>query len=175
MRVLISRALLTGAAAGLAVSPVGAAEIKVKVEVPKLTVAEYHRPYVAIWVEKPDQSVAANLAVWYDVKLKDNEGTKWLKDMRQWWRRSGRTLDMPVDGLSSATRAPGEHQVSFPEGTSTLGKLAPGKYELVVEAAREVGGRELLRVPFEWPPRAAQNLKAQGEHELGALVVDLAP
>jgi hypothetical protein len=175
MRVLISRALLTGAAAGLAVSPVAAAEIKVKVEVPKLTVAEYHRPYVAIWVEKPDQSVAANLAVWYDVKLKDNEGTKWLKDMRQWWRRSGRTLDMPVDGLSSATRAPGEHQVSFPEGTSTLGKLAPGKYELVVEAAREVGGRELLRVPFEWPPKAAQNLKAQGEHELGALVVDLAP
>jgi len=175
MRVLISRALLTGAGAGLAVSPVAAAEIKVKVEVPKLTVAEYHRPYVAIWIEKPDQSVAANLAVWYDVKLKDNEGTKWLKDMRQWWRRTGRTLDMPVDGLSSATRAPGEHSVSFPEGASALGKLAPGKYELVVEAAREVGGRELLRVPFEWPPKAAQNLKAQGEHELGALVVDLAP
>ena len=175
MRVLISRALLTGAAAGLAVSPVAAAEIKVKVEVPKLTVAEYHRPYVAIWVEKPDQSVAANLAVWYDVKLKDNEGTKWLKDMRQWWRRSGRSLEMPVDGLSSATRAPGDHQLSFPEGKSTLGTLAPGKYELVVEAAREVGGRELLRVPFEWPPKAAQNLKAQGEHELGALVVDLAP
>jgi hypothetical protein len=109
------------------------------------------------------------------VKLKDNEGTKWLKDMRQWWRRTGRSLDMPVDGLSSATRAPGEHLVSFPEGASTLGKLAPGKYELVVEAAREVGGRELLRVPFEWPPKAAQNLKAQGEHELGALVVDLAP
>jgi hypothetical protein len=44
MRVLISRAFLTGAAAGLAVSPVGAAEIKVKVEVPKQTVAEYHQP-----------------------------------------------------------------------------------------------------------------------------------
>ncbi|MBL8704983.1 MAG: DUF2271 domain-containing protein [Rhodospirillales bacterium] len=175
MRVLISRALLTGAAAGFAAAPLAAAEIKVKVEVPKLTVAEYHRPYVAMWVEKPDQSVAANLAVWYDVKLKDNEGTKWLKDMRQWWRRTGRSLDMPVDGLSSATRAPGEHQLSFPEGKSTLGTLAPGKYELVVEAAREVGGRELLRVPFEWPPKAAQNLKAQGEHELGALVVDLAP
>ena len=175
MRVLISRALLTGAVTGLAVAPLAAAEIKVKVEVPKLTVAEYHRPYVAIWVERPDQSVAANLAVWYDVKLKDNEGTKWLKDMRQWWRRTGRSLEMPVDGLSSATRAPGEHLLSFPEGTSRLGALAPGKYELVVEAAREVGGRELLRVPFEWPPKAAGNLKAQGEHELGALVVDLTP
>lgn len=175
MRVLISRALLTGAAAGLAATPIAAAEIKVKVEVPKLTVAEYHRPYVAIWVERPDQSVATNLAVWYDVKLKENEGTKWLKDMRQWWRRTGRTLEMPADGLSSATRAPGEHSVAFKEGASTLGTLAPGKYELVVEAAREVGGRELLRVPFEWPPKAPQNLKAQGEHELGALVVDLAP
>ena len=175
MRVLISRALLTGAAAGLAASPLAAAEIKVKVELPKLAVAEYHRPYVAIWIEKPDQTVAANLAVWYDVKLKENEGTKWLKDMRQWWRRIGRTLEMPVDGLSSATRAPGEHQLSFPEGTSTLGALAPGRYELVVEAAREVGGRELLRVPFEWPPKSALSLTTRGEHELGALVVDLAP
>ena len=33
-----------------------------------------------------------NLSVWYDLKLKDNEGTKWLKDMRQWWRKTGREL-----------------------------------------------------------------------------------
>ena len=86
--------------------PASAADIAIKVEIPRLAVAEYHRPYVAIWIERPDQSVAANLAVWYDVKLKNNEGTKWLKDMRQWWRKSGRELAMPADGLSSPTRAP---------------------------------------------------------------------
>ena len=45
-----------------------AAEVKLAVEIPRLDVAEYHRPYVAIWLEKPDQSHVANLAVWYDGK-----------------------------------------------------------------------------------------------------------
>ncbi len=53
--------------------------------------------------------------------------------------------------------------------------LAAGEYHLVVEAAREVGGREMLRVPFQWPVKAAQNLKAKGEHELGTLALDLNP
>lgn len=175
MRASISKAWLTGAAAGLAATPLAAAELKVKVEVPKLAVAEYHRPYLAVWIERPDQSFVTNLAVWYDLRLRDNEGAKWLKDMRQWWRRSGRSLDMPVDGISGATRAPGDHHLAFADGRAPLGTLPPGRYELVVEAAREVGGRELLRVPFEWPPRAALTAATRGEHELGALVVDLAP
>ena len=64
--------------------PAAAAGLTVSVEIPKLEVAEYHKPYLAIWIEKSDQSVAANLAVWYDTKLKENEGEKWLKDLRQW-------------------------------------------------------------------------------------------
>lgn len=133
--------------------PAAAADIAVKVEIPRLTVAEYHRPYVAVWIERPDQSVAANLAVWYDVKLKNNEGTKWLKDMRQWWRKSGRELTMPADGLSSPTRAPGEHSLTFAGDKGPLADLPPGEYRLAVEAAREVGGREMLRVPSSGRPR----------------------
>lgn len=159
----------------LGVPAAWAADLTVKVEIPRMTVAEYHRPYAAVWVERADQSVAANLAVWYDLKLKNGEGTKWLKDMRQWWRKSGRDLQMPVDGLSSATRAPGEHSLSFNGARSPLDKLPPGEYRLVVEAAREVGGRELVRVPFTWPPKAAQSATAKGEHELGAVTVDVRP
>lgn len=170
MRVAIPAAL-TGLVAGQA----AAADLDVKVEIPRLSVAEYHRPYVAIWVERPDQSVAANLAVWYDVKLKNNEGTKWLKDMRQWWRKSGRDLAMPMDGLSSATRPVGEHQLSFNTDNPALAKLPEGEYRLVVEAAREVGGRELLRIPFQWPPKAPQNAEAKGEHELGVVALTLKP
>ena len=156
------------------VLPAIAADLQVKVEIPRLGVAEYHRPYVAIWIEKPDQSFAGNLAVWYDLKLRNNEGTKWLKDMRAWWRKSGRELSMPVDGLSGATRAPGEHSVQFPD-SSALGKLAPGEYNLVLEAAREVGGREQVKVPFVWPPKAATTTQAKGEHELGAVSVTVKP
>ncbi len=169
------RVLIPVAVTSLLVGQAQAADMAVKVEIPRLNVAEYHRPYVAIWVEGPDQKVAANLAVWYDLKLKNEEGSKWLKDMRQWWRRSGRELQMPVDGVSSATRPAGEHQLNFSEGKAPLGKLAAGRYELVVEAAREVGGRELLRIPFQWPPKASEQLDARGEHELGKVVLNLKP
>lgn len=155
--------------------PAGAAELNVKVEIPRLSVAEYHRPYVAMWVERADQSPVSTLAVWYDVKLKNAEGTKWLKDMRQWWRKAGRDMQMPADGISGATRAPGEHSVSFAAGKAPLATLPAGDYQLVVEAAREVGGRELLRVPFSWPPQASKSAQARGEHELGAVTVTVKP
>jgi hypothetical protein len=154
---------------------VAAADLSVEIEIPRLDVTEYHRPYVAVWIEGADQKVAANLAVWYDLKLKNNEGTKWLKDMRQWWRKTGRDLTMPMDGVSGATRPAGAHEVTFPAGTAPLAALAPGSYVLVVEAAREVGGRELLRVPFEWPLAKGTVGKAQGAHELGAVTLTAAP
>ncbi|HWV96971.1 MAG TPA: DUF2271 domain-containing protein [Xanthobacteraceae bacterium] len=170
MRFLVSAALTT-----LAVSPSLAAEATISIDIPQLNVAEYHKPYVAVWVEADDGSKITNLAVWYDVKHKDNEGTKWLKDMRQWWRRTGRELTMPVDGLSSPTRAPGTHQIRFDSTARPLSGLTPGKYQLVIEAAREVGGRELLRVPFEWPPKAPVSAEAKGENELGTIALKLAP
>lgn len=91
-----------------------AADLTLKFELPQLNVAEYHRPYVAAWLENADQKVVTNLAVLYDVKKKDNAGTKWLKDMRQWWRKAGRDVAMPMDGVSGATRAPGEVSLNFP-------------------------------------------------------------
>lgn len=157
--------------------PATAAEMTVQVEIPRLNVAEYHRPYVAVWVERADKSVAANLALWYQQKKSDKneEGTKWLKDMRQWWRRSGRELTLPVDGVSSATRPAGQHAMRFTEGAGPLGTLPAGSYALVVEAAREVGGRELVSVPFQWPPTAATQAQARGSDELGAIGLELKP
>lgn len=155
-------------------APAMAADLALKVEIPRLNVAEYHRPYVAIWVEKADQSFATNLAVWYDLKKRNDEGTKWLKDLRTWWRKSGRDLEMPVDGISGATRAPGEQVLQFGNNTA-LAKLPAGEYQLVVEAVREVGGRELVRVPFAWPPKAAATTKADGSQELAAVSVTVKP
>ncbi|SFU76375.1 DUF2271 domain-containing protein [Pseudoduganella namucuonensis] len=148
-----------------------AADLALKFEVPQLNVAEYHRPYIAAWLENADQKVVTNLAVLYDVKKKDNAGTKWLKDMRQWWRKSGRDLAMPVDGVSGATRAPGEHTLAFPVAKEALDKLPAGQYVLVVEAAREAGGRELVKVPLTWPMKPAQTASAKGKEELGNVTV----
>ncbi len=159
----------------LAAAPAFSAGIEIDIEVPRIDVADYRRPYVAVWLERPDNSVAANLAVWYDVKMRNDEGTKWLKDMRQWWRRSGRELTVPIDGVTSATRQPGKHSLSFTAGQAPLGTLAPGEYRLQIEASREHGGRELLSVPISWPPAAAGRSEVRGQHELGTVSVRLVP
>ena len=94
-----------------------AADLSLSVEIPQLPVAEYHRPYVAIWIEGADQNIAANLAVWYQVR---GDHTKWLPDLRQWWRRGGRDLKVPVDGLTGATRPVGQHLLKFDAAQAPL-------------------------------------------------------
>ena len=150
-----------------------AADLALKLEVPQLNVAEYHRPYIAAWLENADQKAVANLTVLYDVRKKDNGGAKYLKDLRQWWRKTGRDVTMPMDGVSGATRAPGEY--TLPLSKAALDQLPAGQYQLVIEAAREEGGREQVKVPLQWPPKAAQSLTAQGKEELGAITVMLKP
>lgn len=144
-----------------------AADLAVKFEIPQLNVAEYHRPYVAAWLENADQKVVTTLAVLYDVKKKDNGGTKWVKDMRQWWRKAGRDVTLPMDGVSGATRAPGEHTLTFNAASATIDKLPAGQYQLVMEAARESGGRELVKVPLTLPLKPGQLGAAKGKEELG--------
>ena len=153
------------AAPALAAAP---GTMDVTVTIPRLKVAEYHRPYVAIWVEK-EGAPAKTVAVWYDYDMKNGEGTKWLRDVRQWWRVSGRSMTVPANGVTGATRAPGTHKVSF--SRAQLGATAPGQYTLVIEAAREVGGRELLRIPFTWPAKAGAGGRAAGTSELGAVSI----
>ena len=166
---------LTIALSGLLATPAYAATLDINVEIPKLNVAEYHRPYVAVWIEGADQKVAANLSVWYQqTSNSEGHGTKWLPDLRQWWRKSGRSLKVPVDGVTGPTKPVGKHALSFSD-KQHLAKLAPGQYTLVVEAAREVGGRELVKIPFTWPAKAPQSGKAQGSSEIGAVTLAVKP
>ena len=175
----VSYALPSLALGALFSGPALAAGLGVSIEIPRLNVSEYHRPYVAAWIERADNTLATTLSVWYDIRTKTNnpegEGTKWLKDMRQWWRRGGRELAVPVDGVTGATKPAGTHQLNFTEGSAALPKLAPGSYKLVVEAAREVGGREVVSIPFQWPPAAAAQPTASGREELGAIKLELKP
>ncbi|MBB5209128.1 DUF2271 domain-containing protein [Chiayiivirga flava] len=188
----MKRSLLFAALLSVAALPAAAAGLKVDIEVPQLDVAEYHRPYVAVWIEREDSSVAANLSVWYQQERgkprpqKDGKkpetgdgggeaGTKWLPDLRQWWRRSGRALTLPVDGVTGATRPVGTHTLTFDSTSPQLADLAPGSYRLVVEAAREVGGRELLKLPFAWPPTDAAQSDVQGKTEFGRVALALTP
>ena len=168
LRALLASLLLFGATAQ-------AATLSVDIEIPRLNVAEYHRPYVAVWIEPEAGRDAHSLAIWYDHRMADREGEKWLKDMRQWWRGDGRSLSMPADAISSATRPPGAHTLTADDTAAPLSQLAAGRYVLHIEAAREVGGREVLSLPFQWPPTAPIEHQASGDSELGNAVLRLSP
>lgn len=166
------RLTVTLALGSLALAPAAhATALSLDVEIPRINAAEYHRPYVAIWIEGADGKAAANLAVWYQNRdTKEGHGTKWLPDLRQWWRKSGRTLKLPVDGVTGPTKPVGRHVLDIDDRHPALAKLPAGHYTLVVEAAREVGGRELLKIPFEWKGKPDTG-SAQGKTELGKVTL----
>ena len=155
------RPLTYAFAAGAIALPASASTVTVTI--PRLNVAEYHRPYVAVWLEPQGGGAARTLAVWYDVKKGGQEpGTKWLSDLRAWWRKGGRALKMPASGVSGARVAPGSHAIPLPAD------LKPCAYVLNVEAARETGGRELVSVPLTVPsPRGG----GAGKAELGTVTI----
>ncbi len=147
--------------AGVISTPATAATVTITI--PRLKVAEYHRPYVAGWLEPAGGGAARTVFVWYDIKKGGAEpGTKWLADLRSWWRKGGRNLSLPANGVSGATRAPGTYQVPLPAD------LKPGQYVLNIEAARETGGRELVQVPITVPGKGGT---ASGKSELGTITV----
>jgi hypothetical protein len=148
--------------AGLIAAPASAAGT-ISVTIPRLPVAEYHRPYVAGWIEPTGGGAPTTIFVWYDVKKRGADaGTKWLADLRTWWRKGGRSMQMPANGVSGATRPPGVQTVALPD------TLKPGQYMLYVEAARETGGREIVSLPLTVPLKPASS---SGKGELGTVTL----
>ncbi len=145
---------------GLAAIPASAATVNVTI--PRMTVAEYNQPYVAVWLEPAGGGAIRTVTVWYEVKKTGNEpGTKWLSDLRAWWRKGGKSMKMPADGISGATRAPGAYAIPLPADLK-------GDYVVHVEAAREAGGREVVSLPVKLPAAGA---RGSGKTELGAISV----
>ena len=56
---------LSATAAAAVAGPALAADLTVSVEIPRLSVAAYHRPYVAVWIERPDNTAVRTMAVWF--------------------------------------------------------------------------------------------------------------
>lgn len=132
----------------------------INVTIPRINTAEYAKPYVAVFLEPTAGGPAKTVAIWYALNKRDGEnGTKWLTELRAWWRKGGRSLHMPADGVSGATRAPGSYAIPLPVDALS------GAYTITVEAAREHGGREFVTIP------AKAGASASGKTELGAIAI----
>lgn len=99
----------------------------------------YHKPYVAVWVENEDGDLIKTVSLW---RLQKEKGKKWIDDLRKWFRT---TKDL--DAISSATRGPGKYTVVW-DGLDEKKVRAPqGNYVIYVEAAREKGPYQRIRIP----------------------------
>lgn len=146
--------------------------VVIEFEQPKLSARPYFKPYVAIWLETPKRKYVATLALWYQLtpsKQGEGEGGKWLKDLRQWWRKSSIESRKNIDSVTGATRKPGNYKILW-DGENDLGeKVANGDYVICFEAAREEGGREFIRVPVSLGK--SETYQKQGKTELGKISI----
>ena len=140
--------------------------VRLEIEVPALDASPYHRPYVAAWLETPQRQGVHTLGVWYD-------DTEWLKDMRQWWRKLGRSSD--YDAVTGATKPPGFYRLEWSGNLPGDKTLAAGDYLLSVEAAREEGGREYLRQSVVLGKDTPQQYTLEGGRELGTIRIEISP
>lgn len=136
-------------------------ELEVQVELPKIETGTYHRPYVAVWIEDEQQQPVRLVEAWLDKP-------DWIKDLRRFWRKLGRSEPQLVDAKTGATKGPGSYKVRW-DGKDEQGKaVAAGNYVLFVEAAREQGGRNLAKQAFTWDGSAVQ-IEIEASTELGKI------
>lgn len=126
-------------------------------------VAEYRRPYVALWITNSEQQLVRQLVV-------QGDNLRWLKEIPLWWRKYGRNNEQAVDGLARATTAPGTYMLVW-DGRDDKGRKVPkGNYTLHIEAAREHGAHEVVMLAFALSGQAF-SARAAGEKELGIIKV----
>lgn len=136
-------------------------QLEIQLELPKIETGTYHRPYVAVWIENEQQQPVRLIEAWL-------EKPDWIKDLRRFWRKLGRSEPQLVDARTGATKGPGSYKVRW-DGKDEQGKaVAAGTYVLFVEAAREQGGRNLAKQAFKWDGSAVQ-IEIKASKELGKI------
>jgi hypothetical protein len=105
------------------------------------------RPYLAIWLEDAARTPVRTIGLWYN---KD----RYLPEMRGWFRvaraSNGRDPYSFAHSFASATRPPGKYSFQW-DGKNEDGKtVAPGKYTVFIEVAREHGTYQLMRQDMDF-------------------------
>lgn len=132
----------------------------------KIRGGNYRKPYVAIWLENSEHKVIKNLLL-----LGGSE--RWMTKNSYWWRRQGRTEPELLQVFARPTRRAGKYQLTW-HGRDDFGRpVAPGQYQLIIEAAREHGGHEKIGIPFVLG--TPSNHTAKGPQEIQHLTLDIKP
>jgi len=112
-------------------------QLIIQMELPKLKVNPYHKPYVAIWLETLERKYVTTIKLLAD-------DPEWHKDLRQWWRKVSRE-NINIDGVTGATKRPGLVTVNWLGNNELQQPIPAGEYFINIEVAREEGGRDYVR------------------------------
>ncbi len=144
-------------------APSYANSLQIEFALPKPEHGPYHRPYVAVWIEDQAEKPVRLIEIW-------REKPDWIKDLRRFWRKTGRADQPLVDARTGATKGPGVYHLKW-LGDDNAGKaVAAGEYLLVIEAAREHGGRNIVKQKFNWDGSAI-DLALPAGSEIGAVTL----
>ena len=143
-------------------------ELTVNVEIPQTQGFGARRPYVAVWIEDKDRFPVRTLAVLF-------QKARWLDELRAWYRddrlRAMSEGTEILNSVTSATRSPGKYTFKW-DGKDNSGKLVKeGRYTVLVEAAREHGGNNVVRREIDFSGESSQAQLPPGG-ELGAVTLD---
>jgi thiamine biosynthesis lipoprotein len=126
-----------------------------------------HRPFAAIWVEDENRKPVRNLALWYNK-------TKWIPDLRNWYRINGELFKADKANYASvtgATRSPGKYTIKW-DGKDDKGRFVQqGNYTIIIESAKEQGTDEIIRQPLELK-KAAKKVSIPGNIEISNVTFD---
>lgn len=138
--------------------------------------SRYRKPYLAVWLEDEDGFPVKTATLWWQT---EQPGPRWHRDLTRWYRnnRMRRIVEKTnlVDGISGATRGPGEYETHF-DGTDNSGQPLPsGKYMLCLEAARENGTYKIIRQPISWGADAISRTDLDGNIEIAQAAFEFRP
>ena len=107
----------------------------------------YKRPYVAVWIENGAGFPVRNLVLW--VSRGGSGPFQWLPDLKRWYKadRARKEVDKTemLFTIARPTRPPGQYTVIW-DGKDDQGRpVAPGEYNLCIDAAREHGTYQDIR------------------------------
>jgi len=156
-QVILMLVLLMGSVA--AQDQAQAQQMELKFELPSFTTANYHNPYVAIWIESNKKK--ETLLLWH---LKKGRKDKWLVDIRRWWRKQGRYGTAP-DGVTGATKGPDIYKKKFDINDVE-------QFNLFIEVVREDGGRSLLKQAINVNDQQMV-YKIAADKEIGPVTINL--
>lgn len=138
--------------------------------------SRYRRPYLAIWLEDSDGFPVKTSTLWLQT---EQPGPRWHRDLTRWYRndRMRKIVEKTnlVDGISGATRGPGDYETHF-DGTDNTGKPLPsGIYTLCLEAARENGTYKIIRKRVELAGAPIEKTNLKGNIEIPSAAFEYRP